>query len=52
MDLTRLPERIPDRSERHVTRSERPLWDTPLPLALFSVLLVGEWVLRKRSGLL
>jgi hypothetical protein len=51
-DLERLPSRIPDRSERHVTRSERPLWDAPLPLAIFSVLLVGEWVLRKKAGLL
>jgi hypothetical protein len=51
-DLNRLPERIPDRSERRVTRAERPLWDAPLPLALFSLLLVGEWLLRKRSGLL
>lgn len=51
-ELDRLPRRIPDRSERHVTRTERPLWDAPLPLAVFSVLLVGEWVLRKRSGLL
>ena len=50
--LDQLPGRIPDRSEVQVTRTERPLWDTPWPLALFSFLLVGEWVLRKRSGLL
>jgi hypothetical protein len=51
-ELDRLPERIGDRSERRVTRTERPLWDTPLPLAIFSLLLVGEWTLRKRAGLL
>ncbi len=51
-DLDRLPGRIPDRSERRVTRAERPLWDAPLPLALFSLLLVGEWLLRKKVGLL
>ena len=50
--LDQLPRRIPDRGETLVTRNERPLWDTPWPLALFSLLLVGEWVFRKRSGLL
>ena len=52
VDLDRLPGGIPDRSELRVTRTERPLWDTPLPLAVFSFFLVGEWVLRKRAGLL
>jgi hypothetical protein len=51
-ELDRLPPRIPDRSERRVTRTERPLWDAPLPLALFSLFLVSEWLLRKRAGLL
>jgi hypothetical protein len=50
--LDGLPERIPDRSERRVTHTERPLWDAPLPLAIFSLFLVGEWILRKRAGLL
>jgi hypothetical protein len=50
--LDRLPDRIGDRSELRVTRTERPLWDTPLPLAIFSLLLVGEWAFRKRAGLL
>jgi hypothetical protein len=50
--IDQLPARIPDRSETLVTRTERPLWDTPWPLALFSLLLVGEWVFRKKSGLL
>jgi hypothetical protein len=55
LDLTnfnRLPELVPDRSEVQTIRNERPLWDTPLPLSVFSLLLVGEWVLRKRAGLL
>jgi hypothetical protein len=51
-DLNSLPQRLPDRGERRVSRSERPLWDAPLPLALFSLFLVGEWLLRKRAGLL
>ncbi len=50
--LDGLPKRIPDRSERRVTHNERPLWDAPLPLAIFSFFLVGEWILRKRAGLL
>lgn len=47
-----LPELIPDRKQETRSRVEHALWDAPLPLILFLVLLVGEWVLRKRKGLL
>ncbi len=47
-----LPGLIPDRRQEVHTRVEHELWDAPLPLALFILFLVGEWVLRKRTGLL
>ncbi|HTE19472.1 MAG TPA: hypothetical protein VK689_13970, partial [Armatimonadota bacterium] len=47
-----LPAMIPDRRQQVHTRVEHELWDAPLPLVLFLALLVGEWVLRKRKGLL
>jgi len=47
-----LPELIPDRHQEVATRIEHELWDAPLPLILFILLLVGEWTLRKRKGLL
>ncbi|MCC2667609.1 MAG: putative rane protein, partial [Armatimonadetes bacterium] len=43
---------IPDRAQEVSTRIEHELWDAPLPLILFTLLLVGEWILRKRKGLL
>jgi hypothetical protein len=51
-EVAQLPDRIKD--ARVVTRSrvEHELWDAPLPLALFTLFLVSEWVLRKRRGLL
>ena len=51
-ELGTLPAALPDRKQEVQTRIEHSLWDTPLPLALFSLLLVGEWILRKRKGLL
>ncbi|MFN3648831.1 MAG: hypothetical protein ACK47B_04545 [Armatimonadota bacterium] len=47
-----LPELLPDRSQEVRSRVEHELWDAPLPLILFVTLLVGEWILRKRKGLL
>ena len=43
---------IPDRAQEVSTRIEHELWDAPLPLILFTLLLVSEWILRKRKGLL
>jgi hypothetical protein len=51
-ELGTLAAALPDRKQEVQTRIEHSLWDTPLPLALFSLLLVGEWILRKRKGLL
>ena len=51
-EYANLPRLVPDRHLETQTRVEHELWDAPLPLALFIMLLVGEWVLRKRKGLL
>jgi uncharacterized membrane protein len=51
-EVARLPERLRDARRQVASRVEQELWDSPLPLALFSLFLVGEWVLRKRKGLL
>jgi len=51
-EVASLPERLRDASQRFQSRLEHELWDTPLALILFSLLLVGEWVLRKWKGLL
>jgi uncharacterized membrane protein len=47
-----LPGRLRDASVRVTSRVEHELWDSPLPLTLFTLFLVGEWALRKRKGLL
>jgi hypothetical protein len=48
----RLPQDLPS-GQRVVieTLPPRPLWNTWPVLALFLVLLVGEWILRKRRGM-
>jgi uncharacterized membrane protein len=51
-EVARIPERLRDARRQVTSRVEHELWDTPLPLALFCLFLVGEWVLRKRRGLL
>jgi hypothetical protein len=44
---------LPDRSRTVVEPGPlRPLWDTPLLLAALVGALAGEWLLRKRMGLL
>ena len=47
-----LPDFIPDRHQEVATRIEHELWDAPLPVIVFVLLLVTEWILRKRKGLL
>jgi hypothetical protein len=47
-----LPDLIPDRHQEVSTRIEHELWDAPLPIIVFMLLLVTEWILRKRKGLL
>jgi hypothetical protein len=34
-----------------LARVDRPIWDHPLTLVLLLALLVGEWLLRRRTGL-
>ena len=51
-EVAGLADQIPDRRQVVSTRVEHSLWDAPLPISVFLVLLVGEWLLRKRSGLL
>lgn len=50
--LQELPARLPNRNRETVSRVEYPLWHAPLALLLLGLLLTGEWVLRKRAGLL
>lgn len=51
-EVADLPRSIPDRSQEVRTRIEHELWDAPLGLVVFALLLIGEWALRKRHGLL
>jgi hypothetical protein len=51
-ELGGVPGRLRDASLRVTRGWEHELWDTPLPLGLFTLFLVGEWVLRKRKGYL
>lgn len=51
-EVDELPNLVPDRRQEFRTRVEHPLWTAPLGLFLFVLLLVSEWVLRKRTGLL
>jgi hypothetical protein len=47
-----IPTLLPNRSHEVRSRVEHALWSAPLPLVLFLVLLTGEWLLRKKTGLL
>ena len=51
-EALKLPSLIKDRHQDVETRVEHELWTAPLPLVIFTMLLVGEWLLRKRTGLL
>ena len=51
-EALRLPTLIKDRHQDVETRVEHELWTAPLPLVIFTMLLVGEWLLRKKTGLL
>lgn len=47
-----LPEIIPNVARRIPIVSEQSLWDAPLALALFALLITAEWVGRKVAGLI
>lgn len=47
----KLPQLIPSAAKIIPVRSGTPLWDAPLALALFVVLITLEWVLRKLNGM-
>ncbi len=51
-EFAQLPGLIPDRHLETQTRIEHELWDAPLLLMGFVLLLTSEWILRKRKGLL
>jgi hypothetical protein len=47
-----LPELIPSAERRIPLIAEQALWDAPLALALFVILITMEWVGRKLAGLI
>ncbi len=52
-DATSLPDRVHSKPERVSLRPQREdLWDAPLFILLFVLLLGAEWILRKRSRLI
>lgn len=51
-EFEKLPELLPERRQETRSRVEYPLWQAPLALALITLMLTGEWALRKRAGLL
>jgi uncharacterized membrane protein len=50
-DSAQLPERIPSAAKIIPMESSRPLWDAPIAMALFVLLLTAEWVARKIWGM-
>ncbi|MFG0329386.1 MAG: hypothetical protein ACF8PN_05740 [Phycisphaerales bacterium] len=46
-DFAELPDMLPNRSVRTPMDITEPLWDTPLCLAIFVILLTIEWIGRK-----
>jgi uncharacterized membrane protein len=51
-DARRLPELIPSVEKRIPIISDQALWDAPLALALFALLITMEWIGRKAAGLI
>ncbi|MBI5763809.1 MAG: VWA domain-containing protein [Planctomycetes bacterium] len=50
-DLAALAAQIPDRSVQIPDDIEEPLWDKPVMVVLFAVLIIAEWIVRKTRGL-
>jgi uncharacterized membrane protein len=47
-----LPKAIPSAERRTPVLSGQPLWDAPLAMALFVLLIAAEWIARKLQGML
>jgi uncharacterized membrane protein len=47
----KLPQLVPSAAKIIPVRSGTPLWDAPLALALFVVLITVEWIVRKLNGM-
>jgi uncharacterized membrane protein len=50
-DAATLPNLIKSAEKVIPTESSRPLWDAPLVMALFTLLITAEWILRKLAGM-
>ncbi len=48
----KLPQVIPSAAKVIPIMTSEPLWDAPLAMWIFVLLLTGEWVLRKMFGML
>ena len=48
----KLPQLIPSAAKVIPVTTSEPLWDAPLAMWIFVLLLTGEWVLRKMFGML
>jgi hypothetical protein len=48
----KLPQIIPSAAKIIPITQSEPLWDAPLAMWIFVLLLTGEWVLRKVFGML
>ena len=48
---TRLPQLIPSAAKVIPVETSRPLWDAPLVLAIFTLLITTEWIVRKMFGM-
>lgn len=48
---TQLPELIPSAAKVFPRITPQPLWDAPLAMALFLLLITAEWVIRKTQGM-
>ena len=47
-----LPGLIPSAAKIFPLQTDEPLWNAPLAMVIFVMLIVGEWVIRKAYGML
>ena len=48
---TRLPQIIQSAAKVIPVETTRPLWDAPLALTIFTLLITAEWIVRKMFGM-